>query len=218
MDRLILTDAFKLADAYKKEAEFTNPHSLLFVDRYGEFRTFSDSDVAMKREGVFFVATAHNHLLLNCAPWAPHDAELTGGGIKPGETKQEALSREISEEVGLDISAHGIEALDPKTDSYYMNLYIGDKPGLEEKTPWLRYTQHFFYMDISHMVTKDSLSEPMIGEDSSYGFWQPMAHIQSLPTRIDTQERIQSMRIGHQHIILRTAQPHYRPTSSIPPP
>lgn len=37
---------------------------------------------------------------------------IPGGGIDQGETKEEAIVREIKEELGLDISKHNIELID----------------------------------------------------------------------------------------------------------
>lgn len=62
--------------------------------------------------------------------WAPGSWEVTGGGVLAGETSQQAVVREVREEVGLDVSdqplvpAYSYENVDlERGDNYIVDIY-----------------------------------------------------------------------------------------------
>ena len=111
---------------HSQEAAFTDENSDIFISRYGQIYNISDTPNARShaREGVFFVAVAHQHILLNCPPWAPDCAEITGGGIKNDENHWVALSREIKEETQYEFSAEMLEKNLHHKSNYQMNYGI----------------------------------------------------------------------------------------------
>lgn len=188
---------------YPRETEFTDDGSDIFISRFGIIYNLGDFPDArtINRKGVFFVATAHNHILLNCPPWAQNWAEITGGGVKPDETVWESLSREIEEETKLKFQPNELEEQQPEQSIYYMNLYAEDLEDHPEKTPWLRYEQRFFFFQLDDRISVDELSKTSLGKDGSYAFWHPADKMHELPYRTDINEKISGLRVGHEHII-----------------
>ena len=65
--------------------------------------------------------------------WGAGWWEVTGGGLRAGETIDEGLAREVSEEVGLSIQnadvrlIHSYENIDSERgDNYFMNIFLID--------------------------------------------------------------------------------------------
>ena len=62
--------------------------------------------------------------------WAAGWWEVTGGGVRAGETPDEGLVREVHEEVGIDVSSAKIDMVYsytnvdlPRGDNYHVNMY-----------------------------------------------------------------------------------------------
>lgn len=62
--------------------------------------------------------------------WAAGWWEVTGGGVRAGETSQQAVVREVREEVGLDVSKHPLETVfayknveGEGKDNYIVDIY-----------------------------------------------------------------------------------------------
>lgn len=62
--------------------------------------------------------------------WAAGWWEITGGGVSAGETSEEAIVRELAEEVGLDVADYPLEVVytyenvDPESgDNYFVDIY-----------------------------------------------------------------------------------------------
>ncbi len=63
--------------------------------------------------------------------WAPGHWEVSGGGVKAGETSREAVNREVLEETGIDVSGIKEDFLytysreNPKEgDNYFVDAYL----------------------------------------------------------------------------------------------
>jgi 8-oxo-dGTP pyrophosphatase MutT (NUDIX family) len=77
--------------------------SVSFYDRRGNAVIPTALSIVKPRRGVFAlaVALADKAVMLSAESCAPQVPELPGGGIEPGESLDEAIAREWSEEVGI---------------------------------------------------------------------------------------------------------------------
>lgn len=169
-------------------------HSSIFLDRYGNQHDSTIKPFPIKeRLGVFGVFVAHGRILLNFPPWAElcremaqemeWCAELPGGGVKDGETEIDGLIRELEEETGMQVDESALSS-PAKTEVFFMNLYA------EDADTYYRYTQKFYYYDISDLVQESKIDEIISSADGSTAFWQPLEDLDDL-----------ILRYGHSHII-----------------
>lgn len=77
---------------------------MIYHDRSGQVRTPDENSVVRHRSGAFAVSIQSNRILLIWPQFAPHVAELPGGGIDSGETPEQACRREFSEETGMTLT------------------------------------------------------------------------------------------------------------------
>ena len=73
----------------------------VYFDQFGENHQLEAGSVRRERKGVFALCLAKGHVLLSWPRWAPDLPEFPGGGIDPGETKAQALKREVFEEASV---------------------------------------------------------------------------------------------------------------------
>ncbi len=113
-------------DIYDKDKQLTGRTMKRndWILKDGEYH-LSVLGVIVRKDGTFLITqrTASKH-------WAPLWWEVPGGGVKAGESSEEAVIREVNEETGLDISQSKRELLltyhreNPgEGDNYFVDVY-----------------------------------------------------------------------------------------------
>jgi len=82
---------------------------IVFYDRRGNVVTPDDRSFIKPRRGVFALAAAvdDSAIMLSAELCAPDVPELPGGGVEAGESLDDAIRREWSEEVGIPFDVEG---------------------------------------------------------------------------------------------------------------
>lgn len=94
--------------------------------------TMQDGDYHLTVLGI--VTDPYGHFLITRRKmnkqWAPGTFEVSGGGVQAGETSEEAVRREVSEETGLNLDHAAVRLIDTyRSDSpaehnnYFVDIY-----------------------------------------------------------------------------------------------
>jgi 8-oxo-dGTP pyrophosphatase MutT (NUDIX family) len=143
--------------------------SVLFYDRRGNVVVPATGSIVKPRRGVFalVVATQADAIMLSAEACAPDVPELPGGGIEAGETLEQAVAREWSEEVGIGFNVEGPF----QTFQHIRGFYADDR------NEFWNYDQTFLLYEY--------LGEAKVGEkwpNSEQGIagWEPIATLPRL--------------------------------------
>lgn len=111
--------------------------SRCYIDHYGRYHVCPADIIPQTRRGVHALVEHAGRVLVVLPPTADW-LELPGGGIEPGESLQEALSRELREEAGLLLAPVALGLLaEVQLDSRYYST---------KNAAWWLYTQCFVHL------------------------------------------------------------------------
>lgn len=96
-------------DGMRDFLELSIAPTRIFYDRRGNIVTPDAGSIIKPRRGVFALAVAVNEsaIMLSAELCAPDVPELPGGGVEVGESLDDAIRREWSEEVGIPFDVEG---------------------------------------------------------------------------------------------------------------
>jgi 8-oxo-dGTP pyrophosphatase MutT (NUDIX family) len=144
--------------------------SMIFYDRRGNIVTPDTQSTVMPRRGVFALAVALNAraIMLSAENCAPDTPELPGGGIEVGESLDQAVRREWSEEVGIAFNVEG-----PFEQFQHVRGFYAD----HRKEFWV-YDQTF---QLYHFLGEVNTGEKWLNPEGGIAGWETIESLPSLP-------------------------------------
>jgi 8-oxo-dGTP pyrophosphatase MutT (NUDIX family) len=145
-----------------------NTSQVIFYDRYGSVVTPEERSVVKPRRGVFalVLAIADDAIMLSAEACAVGVPELPGGGVEEGESLDEAIRREWSEEVGIPFSVEG-----PFRQFQHVRGFYAD----DRREFWI-YDQTF---RLYHYLDRVEVGPKWLNSEGGTTGWEAVA---SLPT------------------------------------
>jgi 8-oxo-dGTP pyrophosphatase MutT (NUDIX family) len=143
--------------------------SITFYDRRGNVVTPDARSFIKPRRGVFALAAAvaDRAVMLAAEACAPDVPELPGGGVEIGETLDEAVRREWSEEVGISFNVEG-----PLQSFQHVRGFYAD----DRNEFWI-YDQTF---RLYHFLDRVQIGEKWRSPEGGTAWWEAMASLAEL--------------------------------------
>ncbi len=151
------------------ESNCTNTLPTVFYDRRGTVVVPDARSIIKPRRGVFalVVAINENAIMLAAEACAPDVPELPGGGIEEGETLDEAMKREWSEEVGIAFTVMG-----PRQRFQHVRGFYAD----DRNEFWI-YDQTFLRYDFLDPV---KIGQKWLNSEGGTAGWEAIASLGNL--------------------------------------
>lgn len=142
---------------------------IVFYDRRGRIVTPDSRSIVKPRRGVFaLVVAVHDEaIMLAAEACAPDVPELPGGGIENGETLDQAIAREWSEEVGIAFDVQGPYRRFQQLRGFYA----------DDRNEFWIYEQSFRRYHFVHHVT---IGQKWLNSEGGTAGWEAIASLSSL--------------------------------------
>src|SRR5579863_9349798 len=143
--------------------------SITFYDRRGNIVTPDAESFIKPRRGVFALAAAigDRAVMLAAEACAPDVPELPGGGIENGETLDQAIEREWSEEVGIDFEVAGPLRRVQQVRGFYA----------DDRNEFWIYNQTFLRY---HFLGRVNLGHKWLNSEGGTAGWEFIANLERL--------------------------------------
>jgi 8-oxo-dGTP pyrophosphatase MutT (NUDIX family) len=141
----------------------------MFYDRRGNVMTPQAGSIIKPRRGAFalVVAIDDQAIMLSAEACAPDVPELPGGGVEPGESLDEAISREWAEEVGFAFDVTG-----PFRQFQHVRGFYAD----HREEFWI-YDQTF---RLYHFTGRVRIGEKWLNPEGGTAGWEAIASLSDL--------------------------------------
>jgi 8-oxo-dGTP pyrophosphatase MutT (NUDIX family) len=153
----------------RPESDRADSSSIIFYDRRGNVVTPAAHSIIKPRRGVFALVVAVNNdaIMLSAESCAPDVPELPGGGIEAGETLDEAVRREWSEEVGIAFDVKG-----PLREFQHVRGFYAD-----DRTEFWIYDQTF---RLYHFLDPVKIGQKWLNPEGGAAGWEAIASLPAL--------------------------------------